>query len=456
MRTAQRARREVGRAPAGPAGPAGQLARVLAPDGYPGMRATTAHTCALGLFDSTSPLLTRGVPIGDVLSGGGLFVYDPFELYAQQDLTGVSDPNMTVLGLLGKRKSTLIKCYLLRQLGLGRSVCVVDVKPLRGELPPGGEYSRLARMVGGSVIRLAPGSGVRLNPLVDPEDRHRLLRAVARAVLPRPLSEREPGLLGVALDWVARDGREPTIPQVVSALFSPSEEMAAQVVTTPEAFAAEARDVAMALRQLCEGDLAGMFDGPTSPGIDFDAQMVVLDLSATYHSESVGILMSCGTALMQAARARRLRAAEQAGEPPPKTILVLDEAWRVFSVPGIGEWLTSQYKISRAEGQQNIMVMHRFSDLSAAGDDGSRVEKLAKGLVQDCQTFVVFRLDGDELEEAARILSLSDTERDRIGHLQAGQALWKVGAHRQIVQTAVSSIEMALVNTDAAMAVRPQ
>lgn len=435
--------------------PVGLLERALSPDGYPGMRASTAHTRALGLFDSTSPLLTKGVPIGDVLSGGGLFVYDAFELYAQQSVTGVSDPNMAVFGKIGQRKSTLIKCLLLREMGLGRYVWVVDVKPLEGESPPGGEYSRLGRAAGvnGNVIRLAPGAGVRLNPLGSPDDRHELLRAVARAVLPRPLSEREPALLGVALEYVAGGGGEPTLPEVVDALFSPSVEMAARVVATPETFAAEARDVAMALRQLCDGDLAGMFDGPTSAGVNLDAQMVVLDLSAMEKSQDVGILMSCGAAFMQAANARRRRRAQEAGDPPPKTIFVIDEAWRVFSVPGIGEWLRAQYKLSRSLGQQNIAVMHRFSDLSAAGDDGSRMAKLARGLIEDCQTFVLFRLEGDELKEAARILSLSDTERERVGNLQAGQALWKVGAQRQIVQTAVSSIEMPLVNTDKAMAV---
>jgi hypothetical protein len=187
--------------------------------------------------------------------------------------------------------------------------------------------------------------------------------------------------------------------------------------------------------------------------VNLDAQMVVLDLSAMEKSDAVGIVMSCGASYLAAARARRQRRAEAAGAPPAKTILVLDEAWRVFSVPGIGEWLREQYKLSRALGQQNIAVMHRFSDLSAAGDDGSRMVKLARGLMEDCQTFVLFHLDGDELKEAARILSLSDTERERVGNLQAGQALWKVGAQRQIVRTAVSSIEMPLVNTDTGMAV---
>jgi hypothetical protein len=104
----------------GAAGPARVWARALSRGGYPGMRASTAHTRALALFDSTSPLLSRGVPIGDVLSGGGLFVYDAFELYAQQVVTGVSDPNMAVFGKIGQRKSTLIKCLLLREMGLGR------------------------------------------------------------------------------------------------------------------------------------------------------------------------------------------------------------------------------------------------------------------------------------------------------------------------------------------------
>lgn len=434
-------------------GPGRVLGRALSRNGYPGMRASTAHTRALALFDSTSPLLSRGVPIGDVLSGGGLFVYDAYELYAQQETTGVTDPNMAVFGKLGQRKSTLVKCVLLRELGLGRQVWVVDVKPLLGENPPGGEYSRLARAVNGSVIRLEPGGGVRLNPLADPDDRRRLLRAVARAVLPRPLSEREPTLLDVALDHVVGRGGEPTLPDVVEVLFKPTAEMAAEVATTPQRLAAESRDLAMALRQLCHGDLAGMFDGPTSKGVNLDAQMVVLDLSAMEKSDAVGIVMSCGASYLAAARARRQRRAEAAGEPPPKTILVLDEAWRVFSVPGIGEWLREQYKLSRALGQQNIAVMHRFSDLSAAGDDGSRMVKLARGLMEDCQTFVLFHLDGDELKEAARILSLSDTERERVGNLQAGQALWKVGAQRQIVRTAVSSVEMPLVNTDTGMAV---
>jgi type IV secretory pathway VirB4 component len=412
---------------------AGRLARLV--DGHPGMRATSAHTCALGLFDAVGSLGARGVPVGDLLSGGGLFVYDAFEIYPDV----VTDPNMCVFGLVGQWKSSLIKVYLARQFVFGRHMRVIDIK---------GEYTLLARFLGGSVIRLSKGGGVCLNPLSSPGDRHELLRAIARAVLPRELADVEPALLNVALDQVARATGEPTLPAVIDALFHPTAEMADAVATTPARFAREARPVAMALQPLIAGELKGMFDGPTTPGLDFGAQLVVLDLSEMINSASLGILMSCAGAFMQAQVDRQRAACAAAGEPEPKTILVLDEAWITFAVPGIGEWLCSQFKLARKIGQQNIAVMHRFSDLEAAGEDGSRMVKLAKGLIEDCQTFVVFRLKGDELKDAARILSLSDTERERISRLHPGQALWRVGQQRFLVQTAVSSIDLPLTYTD--------
>ena len=57
---------------------------------------------------------------------------------------------------------------------------------------------------------------------------------------------------------------------------------------TWQALAADGRHVALELRRLVAGDLRGMFDGPTSPGIRLDGPLVVLDLSAVYHSAALG------------------------------------------------------------------------------------------------------------------------------------------------------------------------
>ena len=72
----------------------------------------------------------------------------------------------------------------------------------------------------------------------------------------------------------------------------PSEEMAGGLATTAEALAQATRQAALGLQRLCEGDLRGMFDGPTTPGLDLDAPLVVLDLHAVYDSSALGILMT--------------------------------------------------------------------------------------------------------------------------------------------------------------------
>ena len=56
--------------------------------------------------------------------------------------------------------------------------------------------------------------------------------------------------------------------------------MAERLRTTVDELAADARRAALALQDLCEGPLRGMFDGPTTPGLDLDSRLLVLDLHA--------------------------------------------------------------------------------------------------------------------------------------------------------------------------------
>ena len=69
-----------------------------------------------------------------------------------------------------------------------------------------------------------------------------------------------------------------------------------------------------------------MFDGPTLPGLRLDGPLVVLDLSAVYHSPALGVLMACAAAWLQnAVRARHRN----------RIIVVVDEAWAILSKTGI-------------------------------------------------------------------------------------------------------------------------
>jgi hypothetical protein len=433
----------------------------------PAHQVTTRNLGAAYPFIAEAGLGQRGVVIGDDLLGGS-FVFDPFELYASG---AVSNPNMVVFGQIGRGKSAFVKTFLWRQAVFGRRAWVVD---------PKGEYGDLAAAWGVRPVALRPGGAVRLNPLDPGPDgdggvdggggggrgadggqdatarrRMELLSSLASACLGRNLVPRERAALGVALVDACRDQTVPTVPMVVEALLSPSADAARSLRTELRDLLEDGRDVALELRRLVHGDLWGMFDGPTTRGLDLSAPLVVLDLSALYSSTALGVLMACATAWLQAALART---AVAGGGGSPLTsergrfFLVVDEAWAILSNLGVARWLQSSWKLSRAFGVSNVAVLHRVSDLRSVGASDSEQVALAQGLLADSETRVVYAQAPGELEAASELLSLSATETELLPQLRRGVALWKVGQRSFLVQHRLSAVERRIVDTDVAMA----
>lgn len=408
----------------------------------PGHSATTAHFQAAFPFLAEGGLGAPGVYIGRDACGGA-WVFDPWRAYEAGILSG---PNMLVVGQLGRGKSAFLKSYIARQYVFGRQAWVLD---------PKGEFSPLADFLGGTIIALVPGGELRLNPIssrMGREAQLSLLRSVAAAALRRELTPEEDAGLRVALRIVsAADPREPTLPEVVAALLHPGAEMSAELVMDAGNLADATRQVALALQRLCEGDLRGMFDGPTSPGLDLDAGFVALDLSAVQDSSALGILMTCAAAWLQGVVIDRKRRAEAGEGDSAKVILAVDEAWRITADLGVAEWLQRSFKLSRAHGVQNIIALHRLSDLGAAGAAGSREARIAEGLISDADTKVVLAQPPDQTDGLRNLLGLSRTEAELVPTLRRGEALWQVGRRSFLVQHRLSSIEQALVDTDARM-----
>jgi type IV secretory pathway VirB4 component len=403
----------------------------------PGHRCTTRHAQAIYPFVNAGGLGGRGVFIGRD-SGGGAFCYDPWVLYGEGVL---DDPNAIVLGKLGQGKSSLVKTLLWRMLLFGRRAFVLDVKR---------EYGPLCQAVGVQPISLVPGGGVRLNPLASRPEEHaqlELLRAVTVTALGAPLTQVEAAALREALRTVrARGDTEPTLPQIAAVLFEPVAEMGQRLQTSTERLAADARRAALALQDLCEGPLRGMFDGPTTPGLDLDARLLVLDLHAVRDSPAVGILMACATAWISALLSRT---AERPGRE--RLINVADESWKIIQHAGLGEWFQSNFKLARQFGVMNLVVLHKLADLQGAGDAGSRAARIAEGLIADASTRVVYHQDESQVPLTRALLGLSHSESELISMLSAGQALWRVGSRSFVVQHFRSRIESRLTDTDAGM-----
>jgi type IV secretory pathway VirB4 component len=401
-------------------------------------RATTRHMQSAYPFMADAGLGSDGVIVGR----DGLrrtFCYDPFVLYQKGTLNG---PNMLVLGDIGYAKSALTKSYLFRQAVFGYVPLVTDVK---------GEYDRLCEALQVNPIRFVSGGHLRLNPL-DPNiggpARLTLLRSIAELLLGRQLRPREGAALEQAyteVELAARARRrQPRIPEVAARLLEPSEQAAAALTTSVEQLQEWGRDLAYSLRRLVTGDLAGMFDNETSPGLDLDGRMVSVNLQQVTDAAKP-ILMACVSAWLRSVWGR--------GDGR-RRIVVQEEAWHLLRSAAFAELQQANFKLARQYGVQNIAVLHHLGDLQAAGDAGSRTAELAKNLLADAATRVLYHLDEGELHATAELLGLNRAHCRVIPKLHRGSGLWLVGGRAFVVHHRLApppNPERWIVDTDAAM-----
>lgn len=423
----------------------------------PALSTSTVQAEAVLLAAAEPSLGNHGAIIGKELYSGQAFVYDPFEMYGD-DLPG---PNVLTVGDVGGGKSVGWKVYAMRQVRLGRQVAVLDSKDQQGE----GEWAPIARAHGWPVVAFSRSGGVRINPLdprivrgkaAEPGQKQRsngsdsvgqdaLLRTIAEIALARSLTPEEGYALRAAHEQALaarrRRRRQATLPDVVQALFSPTDAAAARIKTTVERLIEDGRKVALELDRMVSGDVAGLIDGPTTLDVDFDAPMVVFDLSQLDHEgPALPIVMAIIGTFLQSAWVR---------PDGRKRIFIVEEGWHVIGNLSTVRLFRRLYKLARGLGLQNIAVVHHLSDVED-GADGDR-RAAVQALIKEAQTVVVYRQDAEETRAVARRLGLSKAAVALIPELPRGCALWKVGRRVRPVQVIVTDYERDLVFTNAAM-----
>jgi hypothetical protein len=411
----------------------------------PAHRATSDVVAGAYPFLAEAGLGSQGIYVGqDAWSGGG-FCFDPWVLYRQGVIT---NPNCLLAGVVGKGKSCLAKSLATRSIAFGRRVYVPG--------DPKGEWSVVARAVGGAAIQLGGVTSNRLNPL-DPGPRgstqteaqwsalvrtrrRALLGSLAESALSRPLSAVEHTALDAALTQAVTRSTTPVLPTVVDELLAPTCSLPG---ATSAELARDGRDLAHALRRLVAGDLAGLFDGPSTVAFDPSLPMVSLDLSQIQGSDQlIAMVMTCASAWMEAALT-----APDGGH----RWVIYDEAWRLLRQPVLLARMQSQWKLSRGLGIANLLIIHRLSDLDAVGNAGSEARALARGLLGDCSTKIVYQQEVSEAPHAAAELGLSSAERDQLPDLQRGEGLWRVGQRAFVVRHVATQGELALFDTNGRM-----
>lgn len=408
-------------------------------------RATSEVVAGAYPFLAEQGLGSSGVLIGQDAWSGSAFCYDPWELYSQGVLT---NPNIFLAGQIGRGKSTLAKSLATRSIAFGKRVYVPG--------DPKGEWTAVAKACGGQTIELGVGSNARLNPLDEgprplgvPESvwiiqvearRTRLVAALAEATLGRPLLSTERTALDAALTAARTRSRIPILPHVVEEMLVPSDANEAASKSELREFG---RDVAHGLNRLVRGDLAGLFDGPSTVKFDPSCPMLTLDLGGISGSDAlIGLVMTCASTWMEASLSD-----PEGGQ----RLVIYDEAWRLLGQPALLSRMQAQWKLSRAWGLANVMVVHRLSDLDAVGDTGSEARGLAQGLLGDTGTRILYNEPYDEAQIAGKALGLSSVETEQLPALSRGEGLWRVNERSFVVRHICTSEELALFDTDARM-----
>jgi type IV secretory pathway VirB4 component len=186
--------------------------------------------------------------------------------------------------------------------------------------------------------------------------------------------------------------------------------------------------------------VAGLFDGEAAPLV-FEGNLVVLDLSAQWSSETLSV-----AALSAVGAAQQVIAHDGA-----LGYLVLDEAWALLSDPHALRWLQGSWKLARSRGLSHVLVLHRWSDVASVGNQGSAERERAQGLLRECETAWLFRQPADEAKEMALALGLHSREAQYLVALPKGAALVRYGAHRSIVRVLPDSRDLTFIDTDGAM-----
>ncbi|TLQ38935.1 type VI secretion protein [Streptomyces marianii] len=388
-----------------------------------------------------------------------------------------TNPNVMITGIPGSGKSAHVKALCFRLMAFGhRTLVAGDVK---------GEYAALCRHLGVDPVRLGPGLPGRLNPLdagplgsgldqvTDPvelrsrlQEIHRrrltLLKALLELQLKRTLQPQEEEALDVAVREVTGElyGQSrlavPTLPLVYDKLRDPTDEMARELrVRDGEVQRAREQmaSIRSALGAMVTGHLGGLFDEETSIGLDWDAPIQSVDISALqqYGDETVAMVLSCVSSWAQSA-------IDRPGNRP--WIVVRDELWRQMRSGGAAmvKKIDADLRLSRATGTIQVLATHRLSDFESVGAAGSEAVNIAKDLISSCETRIQLAQDTRPLRLTREVIGLTDAECDLIGSWGAGQrgrALWKVGrgGGSHAVQLVLSHTEEKLFETDERMVI---
>ncbi|WP_438297936.1 ATP-binding protein [Streptomyces sp. HUAS TT7] len=382
---------------------------------------STTQVAGLFPFVLGAGLPPEGVPIGPDLLTHELVCFDPAGWIGSL----LTNPGVWIMAQPGVGKSAIAKRIVTVYTGYGHKAVVPgDVK---------GEYSQLVRELGGQVVRIGRGLD-KLNPLDS---------GPLRKVLPTLPAGRQEALLGeingrrsellyallatqvglgrrpsaternviehaIRLVTAHLTGVDPVIPDIVKVLRDGPRELLSQLmVDTEEDYRQLVREVTLAMENLCDGPLAGLFDGPTTQPLDLHAPALSVDLSTLLTAGDD--VVSAGLLATWAYAYSAIDSARAVGLMDSPLTMVLDEMWRALRAgPGMVAAFDAMTRLNRSKREVSLFITHSLDDLAALPTAEDRAK--ARGMIDRCDSMILGALSTAELERVSDQRPLTDAE----------------------------------------------
>ncbi|MBZ4687327.1 MAG: Type secretory pathway VirB4 component-like protein [Clostridiales bacterium] len=378
----------------------------------------------------------KGTVIGRDTEGGLILV----DRWNPPEGAGITNPNMNILATSGAGKSFAVKTLLLREFALGARVLIID---------PEREYMGLCKMLGGSWINAAGGSG-KINPLevrpvpdTEPEeetDDEMAVRGplavhfqkvktffqlylpsltdVERAVLNDAVLEayRENGI-----DWSTKlenVDKWPTVGRVYELVRDRVEEK-----------------LAVLLKEAVEGADCALWNGQTTipPAGEFTVFDIrdLTDASDQVRRAQYFNILSYAWDLVREGRATGKR-----------TVLVVDEAWLLADpeTPQAIGFLRDLSKRIRKYGGSLTIVTQNVVDFLAP-----ELSRLGQPVITNANMKLLMRQESKDLEALTELLNLSEAEQDLLANAKRGEGLLLAGNQRVHARIEAAPHEFELI-----------
>lgn len=365
-------------------------------------------------FTSSELTANEGVLYGINEHNGSLVIFDRFSL---------ENANSVVFAKSGAGKSYLVKLEALRSLIFGTEIIVID---------PENEYQDLAKTIGGEYIKFSQNQPSKINPFdlsgvfIEGEDElglkilslHSLFRIMLGDLTPTEDAILDRALVttyklkGITPDPATQTKEPPILPDLYNVLQN-----------MPEA---PARGMAARLEKFIRGSLSGIFDQPSSIGLEnsFTA-FSISGLQDELRPIAMFIILDYIWTRIKRDRKKRL--------------LVVDEAWYLMK---FGDSASFMYSIAKRARKYNLGLTTITQDVEdfLSTDYG-------KAIVTNSSIQVLLKQSPAAIDKVVETFYLSQGEKNLLLSADVGEGLFFAGPNHVAIRVQASPNEHVLLTS---------